>query len=37
MIELAEHFVDKGALSDGYNEEQRDFCGGKGATWMMGC
>jgi ABC-type glycerol-3-phosphate transport system substrate-binding protein len=37
MIELLDNFVVKGALSDGYNEEQRDFYGGKGATWMMGC
>jgi ABC-type glycerol-3-phosphate transport system substrate-binding protein len=37
MVYLLENFVDKGALSDGYNEEQRDFYGGKGATWMMGC
>lgn len=37
MIYMVENFVDKGALSDGYNEEQRDFYGGKGATWMMGC
>lgn len=37
MIYMAENFVDKGALSDSYNEEQRDFYGGKGATWMMGC
>jgi ABC-type glycerol-3-phosphate transport system substrate-binding protein len=37
MIELLDNFVAKGALSDGYNEEQRDFYGGKGATWMMGC
>jgi len=37
MIYLLDHFVEKGALSDGYNEEQRDFYGGKGATWIMGC
>jgi len=37
MIHLLDNFVGKGALSDGYNEEQRDFYGGKGATWMMGC
>lgn len=37
MVYLVENFVEKGALSDGYNEEQRDFYGGKGATWMMGC
>jgi len=37
MIYLVDNFVDKGAGSDGYNEEQRDFYGGKGATWMMGC
>lgn len=37
MVYLVDHFVDKGALSDGYNEEQRDFYGGRGATWFMGC
>jgi raffinose/stachyose/melibiose transport system substrate-binding protein len=37
MVELLDNFVDKGALSDGYNQEQGDFYGGKGATWMMGC
>lgn len=37
MIYLLDHYVEKGALSDGYNEEQRDFYGGKGAAWMMGC
>jgi len=37
MIRLVDNYVDKGALSDGYNEEQRAFYGGKGATWMMGC
>jgi len=37
MVYLLENFVDKGAGSDGYNEEQRDFYSGKGATWMMGC
>lgn len=37
MIYLVDNFVDKGALSDGYNEEQRDFYGGTGATWLMGC
>jgi ABC-type glycerol-3-phosphate transport system substrate-binding protein len=37
MVDLLTRFVDKGALSDGYNEEQRDFYGGKGATWIMGC
>jgi len=37
MVYLLDNFVDKGAGSDGYNEEQRDFYGGKGATWMMGC
>jgi len=36
-IYLVDHFVDKGALSDGYNEEQRDFYSGNGATWIMGC
>ena len=37
MIHLVDNFVDKGAASDGYNEEQRAFYGGKGASWMMGC
>ncbi len=37
MIRLVDNYVDKGALSDGYNEEQRAFYGGKGATWLMGC
>lgn len=37
MIRLYGDYVEKGALSDGYNEEQRDFYGNKGATWMMGC
>ena len=37
MIHLLDNFVEKGAASDGYNEEQRIFYGGKGATWMMGC
>lgn len=37
MIRLVENFTDKGAASDGYNEEQRQFYGGKGATWIMGC
>jgi len=37
MIYLVDHFVEKGAGSDGYNEEQRDFYGGNGATWFMGC
>jgi ABC-type glycerol-3-phosphate transport system substrate-binding protein len=37
MVELLDGFVEKGALSDGYNQEQADFYGGKGATWMMGC
>jgi ABC-type glycerol-3-phosphate transport system substrate-binding protein len=37
MVELVDGFVEKGALSDGYNQEQADFYGGKGATWMMGC
>ena len=37
MIHLLENFVEKGAASDGYNEEQRIFYGGQGATWMMGC
>lgn len=37
MIELVDNFVVKGALSDGYNEEQRDFFNEHAATWMMGC
>jgi hypothetical protein len=37
MVYLVENFAGKGTMSDGYNEEQRDFYGGKGATWMMGC
>ncbi len=37
MIYLVDHFVEKGAGSDGYNEEQGDFYGGRAATWMMGC
>jgi len=37
VAELMDRFVPKGAGSDGYNEQQRDFYGGKGATWMMGC
>ncbi len=37
MVALLDEFVGKGALSDGYGEEQRDFYGGKGATWIMGC
>ena len=37
MIELLDGFAPKGCLSDGYNREQADFYGGKGATWMMGC
>lgn len=37
MIELLDNFVEKGASSDGYNEQQRDFYTGKGATWIMGC
>ncbi len=37
MIELVSQFALEGALSDGYNEEQRDFYGGKAATWIMGC
>jgi len=37
MIHLLESFAEKGAASDGYNEEQRVFYGGRGATWMMGC
>jgi len=37
MIQLVESFVPEGASSDGYDEEKRDFYGGKGATWFMGC
>lgn len=37
IAEMMERFVLKGAGSDGYNEEQRDFYAGKGATWLMGC
>ena len=37
MIYFVDNFVEKGALSDGYNEEQRDFYQGKAATWIMGC
>lgn len=37
MAYLVDHFVQEGALSDGYNEEQRDFYSGKAATWIMGC
>ena len=37
MIHLMDTFVPEGAASDGYNEEQRMFYGGKGASWMMGC
>lgn len=37
MIELLDAFAPRGCLSDGYNQEQSDFYGGKGATWMMGC
>lgn len=37
MAELVGQFALEGALSDGYNEEQRDFYGGKAATWIMGC
>lgn len=37
MIDLLDRFTEKGVASDGYNEEQRDFYSGKGATWMMGC
>jgi len=37
MIQLLDKYVDKGAASDGYNEEQKLFYGGQGATWMMGC
>lgn len=37
MFYLVDHFVEKGVLSDGYNEEQRRFYGGDGATWFMGC
>ena len=37
MIALIDNFVEKGSLSDGYNEEQRDFFNEHAATWMMGC
>jgi ABC-type glycerol-3-phosphate transport system substrate-binding protein len=37
VAELLERFAPKGAGSDGYNEQQRDFYTGKGATWIMGC
>ena len=37
IIELLDNFVEKGSLSDGYNEEQRDFFNQHAATWMMGC
>lgn len=37
IAELLESFVPKGAGSDGYNEQQRDFYSGKAATWIMGC
>jgi raffinose/stachyose/melibiose transport system substrate-binding protein len=37
IAHLIENFAPKGCASDGYNEQQRDFYGGKGATWMMGC
>jgi ABC-type glycerol-3-phosphate transport system substrate-binding protein len=37
MIDLLDEFAEKGALSDGYSEEQRKFYGGQGATWIMGC
>ena len=37
LIYFIDNFTEKGCLSDGYNEEQRDFYGGKYATWMMGC
>jgi len=37
MIHLVDNFVPKGAASDGYNDEQRIFYGGQGASWMMGC
>lgn len=36
-IGFLERFAQKGAASDGYNEEQRDFYGGKAAMWLMGC
>lgn len=37
VADLLERFAPKGAGSDGYNEQQRDFYAGKGATWIMGC
>jgi ABC-type glycerol-3-phosphate transport system substrate-binding protein len=36
-IDFLTKYAQKGALSDGYNEEQRDFYGGKAAMWLMGC
>jgi ABC-type glycerol-3-phosphate transport system substrate-binding protein len=37
MVAFLDEFAEKGALSDGYPEEQRKFYGGQGATWIMGC
>lgn len=37
MVAFLNEFAGKGAASDGYNEEQRDFYSGKAATGMMGC
>lgn len=37
MIQLLDNYVPKGAASDGYDEEKRDFYGGRAATWIMGC
>ena len=37
IVELLDLFAEKGALSDGYPEQQRLFYGGQGAAWMMGC
>jgi ABC-type glycerol-3-phosphate transport system substrate-binding protein len=36
-IDFLKEFANKGTLSNGYNEEQRDFYTGKAATWVMGC
>lgn len=36
-IDFLGRFTQKGAESDGYAEEQRDFYTGKAAMWLMGC
>lgn len=36
-VDFITQFTQKGAESDGYSEEQRDFYGGKAAMWLMGC